>query len=64
MAVAEIGQLETVVDAAKLLRVSRSKVYGLMDSGELEYVKLGKCRRIPRAAIASLIQRGLVQRSA
>ena len=38
--------LATVPEIAQYLNVSRSKVYGLMDAGQLPYIKLGRCRRI------------------
>ena len=39
-------QLLTVVEAAQLLGVGRSKVYELMYKGELRSVKIGGSRRI------------------
>ena len=38
--------LATVVEVARFLRISRSKVYQLMDQQVLGYVKLGKNRRV------------------
>jgi excisionase family DNA binding protein len=38
--------LATVAEVADYLALSRSKVYQLMESGELPYIKLGKCRRV------------------
>ena len=43
--------LVTVKEAQDFLRVGRTMVYGLMDSQDLPYVKMGKTRRIPRAAL-------------
>ena len=43
--------LMTVPEAAKFLAVGRSSVYEAMDRGELAFVKLGRCRRIPRRAV-------------
>src|SRR6516164_3641094 len=40
-----------VDEAADFLKVSRSKVYQLMDRGELRYAKIGKSRRIPHKAV-------------
>jgi excisionase family DNA binding protein len=51
--------LMTVPEAAKFLRISRSKLYETMDKGELAYVKLGKPRRIPRRAVIDLVSRQL-----
>jgi excisionase family DNA binding protein len=51
--------LITVKEAAKFLRLSRGKVYQLMDSGMLCYLKLGRARRIPRRAVVQLAAREL-----
>jgi excisionase family DNA binding protein len=58
-AIVEDG-LDTVESAKAFLQVSRSFLYGLMEAGKLEYVKLGKARRIPRRALIDLAARGLV----
>ena len=42
-------------EAAEHLSVGRSKVYELMRLGQLRSVKIGGCRRIPRAALAELV---------
>jgi excisionase family DNA binding protein len=42
------GGLVNVAEAAKLLSLSRTKLYGLMDSGQLEYCRIGRARRITR----------------
>jgi excisionase family DNA binding protein len=42
-------------EAAAHLSVGRSKVYELMRLGQLRSVKIGGCRRIPRAALADLV---------
>ncbi|MHC4768794.1 MAG: helix-turn-helix domain-containing protein [Planctomycetota bacterium] len=39
--------------------MSRSKLYQMMDNGELAYVKLGRCRRIERRALIDLVSREL-----
>ncbi len=46
--------LLTVAEGAAFLRVSRSRLYNLMDEGALSYVKLGRSRRIPRRALVEL----------
>ncbi len=51
--------LLTVREAADFLRISRSRLYELMDRGELIYLKLGRSRRIPRRAVIELAARGL-----
>jgi excisionase family DNA binding protein len=43
--------LVPVSEAAEFLGVSRSLLYALMDRGELPFVKIGRCRRIPRRAL-------------
>ncbi len=51
--------LLTIVETAAFLSISRSKLYELMDSGELAFVKLGRSRRVPRRAVVELAARGL-----
>jgi len=46
--------LVTVQVAARFLSVSRSKLYEMMNLGELQYVKLGRARRVPRRALVDL----------
>ena len=48
-------RLATVSQVADYLALSRSKVYQLMHSGRLPYVKLGRCRRIRWADVEALI---------
>jgi excisionase family DNA binding protein len=52
--------LASVKEAEQFLSLSRSTVYGLMDKGELWYVKLGKSRRIPWEAIEELVRKNTV----
>ena len=52
--------LATVVQAKNFLSVGRSKIYDLMDRGELTYSKIGRCRRIPWKAIHQLAANSLV----
>ena len=51
--------LLTVRECAEFLHLSRSKIYELMDAGELCFVKLGRSRRIPRRAVIELAARQL-----
>jgi excisionase family DNA binding protein len=51
-----------VRDAATFLGLSVAKLYGLMESGELAYAKIGRSRRIPRKALIELAARHLVAR--
>jgi excisionase family DNA binding protein len=43
-------------EVADYLNVGRSKVYELMRAGDLESVRIGTCRRVPRAAVDSYIE--------
>ena len=52
--------LATVAAVAKHLSLSRSKLYQLMDSGRLPYVKLGRCRRIRWSDVEALVQQSIV----
>jgi excisionase family DNA binding protein len=52
--------LARVLEAAQFLSVSRSKVYAMMDGGDLPYVKLGKSRRIPWVEVLKLVDRHTV----
>ena len=51
--------LMSVKEAAKFLSISRSKLYELMNEGELQFVKIGRSRRVPRRAVTELAARGL-----
>jgi excisionase family DNA binding protein len=54
--------LQRVKEVAKFCGVSRAQVYRLMENGELPYVKLGKCRRIPQRAVLEMVNRNLFRR--
>jgi excisionase family DNA binding protein len=56
---ANVG-LATVGEAAAFLRVGRSSVYKLMDTGQLAYVKLNKCRRVKWCDLHELVEKSLV----
>ena len=47
--------LLTPEEAADALRLGRSKVYDLIRTGELESVKVGKCRRVPVDALSAFV---------
>lgn len=47
--------LLTVDEAAEVLAVGRSTVYALLEAGVLRSVKIGRCRRIPTAALDEFI---------
>ena len=41
------------------MRISRTAVYDLMDHGQLDYVKLGRSRRIPLRSLRLLAEANL-----
>lgn len=47
----------TVREAARLLSVGTRKVEYMVNNGELESVKIGRARRIPRRALVALIEK-------
>lgn len=49
--------LLTVPEAMAVLRVSRGTIYDLIRSRELRTVKIGRLRRVPRAAVADYVAR-------
>jgi excisionase family DNA binding protein len=54
----DLGLL-TVAETARVLHVGRTTVYALMERGQLQFVRIGKARRIPKAAVRDLIKRNL-----
>jgi excisionase family DNA binding protein len=53
--------LVSVPEAQKFLGgISRSKLYEMMDRGELRYCKVGRNRRIPLVALRELAAKSLV----
>jgi excisionase family DNA binding protein len=51
-------------EAARMLRVSRSAIYALMQDGELPSITIGSRRRIPRAALDDYVTRRLAAAAA
>jgi excisionase family DNA binding protein len=51
--------LVDVSAAAEFLNMSRSSIYGLMDTGHLRYAKIGKARRIPKKELRALVETNL-----
>jgi excisionase family DNA binding protein len=49
-----------VTEAAKFTGLGRTYLYALMECGELRYVKAGKRRLIPRAALTQMLAERLV----
>ena len=52
--IASLG-LMTINQVEEFTTLSRATIYRLMDEGELQYVKIGKARRIPRGAVEKMI---------
>lgn len=46
----------TVVEACRLLSLSRAFVYRLIESGELESITIGRARRITSAQLDAFVQ--------
>jgi excisionase family DNA binding protein len=49
--------LLTPTEAARALGIGRSKLYELLQTGDLESVHIGACRRIPTDALTALVTR-------
>ncbi len=49
-----------VSEAAKMLALSRARVYQMIASGEVPHVRFGKAVRIPRTALLRYIERQTV----
>jgi len=48
--------LLTPTEAAHALGIGRSKVYELMQTGQLQSVHIGACRRVPADALTAFLQ--------
>jgi excisionase family DNA binding protein len=55
MATGTIVKLLTVVEAARELGISRSKLYELLADGELPSVRIGRTRRIAVSALEEFV---------
>jgi excisionase family DNA binding protein len=51
------ASLLTVVEAARELRVSRARVFQLLASGDLDGVRIGRARCVPRRSIDAYLSR-------
>lgn len=47
----------TIPEAATALRISRTKLYELLDSGEIESIHIGRSRKIPAEGLRIYIDR-------
>ena len=52
----DIPILFTPVQTAKIMGISRSQVYNLLKSGELNSVHIGRSRRISKSHVTQYIQ--------
>jgi excisionase family DNA binding protein len=50
----------TIEDATQFLRLKRSSIYNLMNSGHLRFAKFGKSRRISWRSLRELAEQSLV----
>ncbi len=60
---AHVGEpiLLKVEEVAYLLRLSRTKVYALLESGEIPSIRCGWARRIPRLALEAWVAKQLAE---
>ena len=49
--------LLSIAEAARALRLGRSKFYELIAAGEIETVHIGRARRVPVAAVEAYVER-------
>lgn len=52
-----MSEMLRVEEGAGLIRVSRSKMFELIKSGEIRSVKIGRSRRIPASALDEYVAR-------
>lgn len=57
---ADTPLLLPIPEVARILALSRSRVYQMAHDGEIAYVRLGKSMRVPRAVLLALIDRQTV----
>jgi excisionase family DNA binding protein len=53
----DLPMLFTPSQVAKIMGISRSQVYILMNKGQLDSVHIGRCRRITRKQIDTFIDK-------
>lgn len=49
--------LYTLPEAAQLLRISRTKLYELLATNEIESIHIGRSRKIPATALSEYVSR-------
>jgi excisionase family DNA binding protein len=49
--------LLSVREAAEIIAVGRSTMYELLRAGEVESVRIGRCRRVPHSALVAYVER-------
>ena len=49
--------LLTPEEAARVIGLGRSKLYELLAAGQIESVHIGRCRRVPAAALIEYVER-------
>ncbi len=54
----DYGEVVTVPELAKMLRVGRNTAYDLVGTGKVRSVKVGKQIRIPKLCVMDFLQRG------
>ena len=52
--------LMTIEEACRFAKVSRSRLYQLLQRGHLVSVKIGKSRRIPKAGLVAFLEAHVV----
>jgi excisionase family DNA binding protein len=52
--------LMTIEEACRFTKVSRSRLYQLLQCGHLMSLKLGKSRRIPKAGLVAFLEAHMV----
>ncbi|WP_226352837.1 excisionase family DNA-binding protein [Pseudonocardia sp. ICBG601] len=56
MKISEARIVLTVEEAAELLGIGRTLMYALVAAGEVESVRIGRLRRIPRDALVVYVE--------
>ncbi len=57
-----VSGFATIAEASNFLKLSRAKIYLLMESGRLAYAKVDRSRRIPWRALVEFAEQALVTR--